>query len=79
MDIRKQVESAFNARRVKILANASENYKRILSEYPELMDVENDMQQAAMDVITTGVYNEELMQKIEDKKANIIKKLKDRT
>lgn len=75
MDIRKQVESAFNARRVKILADASENYKRILSEYPELMDVENEMQQAAMDVITTGVYNEELMQKIEDKKANIIKKL----
>ena len=75
MDIRKQVESAFNARRVKILADASENYNRILSEYPELMDVENEMQQAAMDVITTGVYNEELMQKIEDKKANIIKKL----
>ena len=75
MDIRKQVESAFNARRVKILADASENYKRILSEYPELMDVENEMQQAAMDVITTGDYNEELMQKIEDKKANIIKKL----
>lgn len=75
MDIRSQIESIFNTRRIKTLSEASENYKKILEEYPELKKIEEEMQMAAIDVINTGVYDQKLMNSIEEKKEKLIDKL----
>lgn len=75
MDIRNQVESIFNARRIKTLSEASNNYNKLLAKYPELKAIEDEMQAAAMEVINTGVYDEELMATIEAKKEALIDKL----
>ena len=75
MDIRNQVESLFKAKRQKRLAEASENYLRLLEEYPELEAIEEEMRQAAQKVILTGDLDDKAMEKISKKKDKLIKKL----